>query len=254
MYIFFVTFLVLGGLSGCQSVERKDSPGALTYQNLSQLYRQTYLQRSSSLDVLPRMRAAQASLDAQDVDKELVTQSDTVIASAGRSNKGARNWFTLFAFDKYRNVSTRKFFFYMDENARVSPVGKRHWLVPWRSILVFHAEVMVGDVLTQSFSNEQQRRLAVVQSVTDHLRSDIQELGREQGGRYSSGMLTTSGMFMNQILRDALLELKKYPVFTAQLDSEKGVEFPTTNMGDGRLRVEVQGDKAVTYVEVGLLK
>ena len=57
---------------------------------------------------------------------------------------------------------------------------------------------------------------------------------------------------MNQVFRDALLELQRSPGLASNLTSANGVAFSQTSLDAGTLRMAIQDDVVVTHVEVGL--
>lgn len=244
--------LCLGlGLSGCSSTGGFLSPDALSYQELSSLYHETSLEHSNSLSLLRRMKAVQAQVDSKKVERQIVTQSATVIAASGRSRKGGKNWFTLVAFDKYSNTALRKYFFYMDEKAGVSPTGPKRYLIPARTVLVFDTEIQITDVLASPHVSEEQRKISVVKYLAQQLQRDIKQLSEEGDRMQGADIVGVNGMFMNQVLRDALNELRKFPVLTRQLHSTEGVEFENMNLESGRLQLEISGNYAFARVELG---
>jgi hypothetical protein len=248
-----LVFLSLGlaWLCGCSATSGYIPPGRLLYRDLSVLYYQTPLQQSGSLDVLRRMKAAQGTVDAKYVELDVITPSDRVIAASGRSYKGTKSWFTLMAFDKYNNTAQRKYFFYMDENASKPPLGSKKYLIPARTVLVFDVEAMVGEVLVSPHANEQARKIAVLNFLAMQLQRDIKQLGGDDAQMANADIVGVNGMFMNQVFRDAINEIRKYPVLTRELHMSPGVAFESMSLADGRIRLVLDGDRATARIEMG---
>jgi len=243
--------LGLGWLCGCSATSGYIPPSRLLYRDLSVLYYQTPLQQSSSLDVQRRMKGAQGTVDAKYVELEVITPSDGVIASSGRSHKGTKSWFTLVAFDKYSNTAQRKYFFYMDENASKPPLGSKNYLIPARTVLVFDVEAMVGEVLVSPHASEQARKVAVVNFLATQLQRDIKQLGGDDAQMANADIVGVNGMFMNQVFRDAINEIRKYPVLTRELHISPGVAFESMSLADGRIQLVLDGDRATARIEMG---
>lgn len=238
--------------SGCSSIGGYLPSGRLPYRDLSTLYHKTPLRQSSSLDILRRMKAAQGSVDAKHVEREAITQSDTVIASSGRSRKGTKSWFTLFTFDKYSNIGERKCFFYLDEKASRHPIRTSRYLVPARSVLIFDAQAHIGDVLSSPYASEPERMIAIIRFLAQQLQQDIQLLGVEDTQMRDADIVGVHGLFMNQVFRDILVEVKKFPVLTRQLQDPKGVTFKSLSLGGGTIKLKVDADLATVRIEMGL--
>lgn len=57
---------------------------------------------------------------------------------------------------------------------------------------------------------------------------------------------------MNQVFRDALLEIQRSPGLASRLADGDGVSFSQTSLDAGRVLMAVEDDVVVTHVEVGL--
>jgi hypothetical protein len=239
-----------GGWGGCASsgyIPQK----RLTYSDLSALYYQIPLKQSRSLDILRRMKSVQGTVDPKYVEREVITPSNAVIASSGRSVQARKSWFTLVAFDKYNNTARRKSFFYLDEKASRAPLGGKRYLIPSRTVLVYDTEALVGEVLAAPHANEQERKIAVVSYLAAQLQRDIAELAGEDARSRNADMVGVNGMFMNQVFRDAINELRKYPVLTRELQDKNGVAFENMSLADGRIRLALNNDLATARIELG---
>ncbi len=251
-YVLALLVLSSGWLCGCSSSSGYIPPGRLPYRELSALYYQIPLKQSRSLDILRRMKAMEGTVDAKYVEREVTTQGDAAIASSGRALQGSKSWFTLVAFDKYNNTAQRKYFFYMDEKAGVAPLGsKKRYLIPSRTVLVYDTEALVGEVLASPHANEQERKIAVVTYLAKQLQRDIQQLAGEDAQMRNADIVGVNAMFMNQVFRDAINELRQYPVLTRELHDKNGVAFENMSLTNGRIRLAVNSDRATARIEMG---
>jgi hypothetical protein len=239
-------FMLMGIVSGCSSVDRE-----LPYDKLSADYRQTPLQRSTTLDVMRTVEASQADLDRTRAGRHLVTQTDTIVASSGQTPEGFKSWFSLFAFDPGTLTATRKYFLCIDEKTSVSPTGTRRCLFPARRTLVFDSEVILSDGPVEG-ETEEARRITTIRRITRLLREDVQCATNNPPSTASNATLSACGALMNQVFRDALLELDRYPALARRLDSDQGMPFSHTSLDGGRIRLTMSNGVAVTQVEVGL--
>jgi hypothetical protein len=239
------------GLGGC-AVQKYIPAGPLPYEDLSRGYFQIALQKSSALEVIRTMQSLQGTVDPDHVGKALFSQSDTVSASSGRSKDSKKSWFTLCAFDQYDMKVMRKYFFYMDESALVTPTPPRRWLIPPRGTLVFDSALVISEVMEKPYASDAARSIAVLRYIAESLRDDVSVFDASSS-RSSSGndILAVSGMLMNQVLRSTLLELDKSPSLALQMHKQ-GMQFSHMTLNQGRIRLKVQGEAAVIRIELGL--
>lgn len=240
-----------GWLCGCSSSSGYVPAKRLPYRDLSVLYYEIPLEHSRSLDILRRMKGLKGTVDAKYVEREVITPGDAVIGSSGRSHQGTISWFTLVAFDKYNNTAQRKYFFYMHEKAARAPLASNRYLVPSRTVLVYDTEAMIGDVLAAPHANEQERKIAVVTYLARQLQHDAKRLAGDDAQMRNADIVGVHAMFMNQVFRDAINELRKYPVLTRELHEKDGVAFENMSLANGRIRLAVNGDRATARIEMG---
>ena len=240
------TFIFSCGLCGCSVVSHLQ-PEQHPREALSACYDQTKLKTSSTLDVLGKI---------QTLEGELVSQSDTIVASSGQGKKGYKNWFTMVAFDEYKMTAKRKYFFLIDEKARVSPTKLKRFLAAPRRGLVFDSQIVLGtEVLNKPYATDEAKQIAILRQVAASLREDISELsGNTNGPSQGNKMLTVSGMLINQAFEAALLELSKSPVLGKRLGDRSGVEFNHINLDKGQIRMVVEGDIVTVKIGLGLFR
>jgi hypothetical protein len=241
-YLFALIFVC--GLCGC-SVVRYFQPEQCPREELSASYDLTALKASSTLDVLGKIQSRK---------HELLSQSDTMVASSGEDKNGQRTWFTMVAFDEHTMVAQRKYFFLVDERAKVSPTKlKRFLAAPKRGLVLDSQVVLETDVLAKPYATEEAGQIAILKQVAQSLRNDIEELsGNADGPSQGNKMLTVSGLLMNQVFEMALLELNKSPVLAKRLSSKSGVEFNHVSFDKGNIWMFVEGDVVTVKIGLGL--
>ena len=241
---YLITLILLCGLCGC-SVVRHFQPEECPREELSASYDRTALKTSSTLDVLGRIQSR---------DHELLSQSDTMVASSGQNKNGYRTWFTMVAFDEHTMVAQRKYFFLVDERAKITPTMLKRFLVTPKRGLVFESQVVLEtEVLAKPYATEEAGQMAILRQVAERLRADIDDLsGNTDGPSQGNKMLTISGLLMNQVFEAVLLELHKSPVLAKRLSSQSGVEFSHISFDKGNIRMVVEEDIVTVRIGVGL--
>lgn len=237
-------FIFLCGLCGC-SVVRYFQPEQCPREELSASYDQTALKSSSTLDVLGKIQSLQ---------HELLSQSDVIVASSGQNKNDYRTWFTMVAFDEHTMIAKRKYFFLVDERAKISPTQLKRFLAAPRRGLVFDSQVVLeAEVLDKPYATEEAKHIAILRHVAKRLRKDIDELcGDTDGPSQGSKMLTVSGLLMNQLFGTVKLELDKSPVLAKRLSSKSGVEFNHISLDKGKIRMVVEDDIVTVKIGLGL--
>lgn len=238
-------------LSGC-GIKQFIPPGRLPYEQLTTTYRNTNLKQSTTLDVLRTIQSQQETLNPKYVGTELVNQSDTLVASSGQSKNKAKSWFTLFAFDEQAMTAKRKYFFCLDEETTVTPTTPQKVLFPPRKSLVFNSQIVLTDMPTQNYPSEQARDIALLKYIADNLSNDVRYFDaashRSENGNH---ILAVSGMFMNSVFQQALLQLDQSPSLAFDL-GRNGLVFDHSTLNKGRVQMILQGDILVSRVEIGL--
>ncbi len=238
--------MVMAILSGCSPADRESS-----FQRLYADYRRIPLDQSTTLDVVRTLQASQADLDRTYPGRHLVTQTDTVVASSGRSSEGLKSGFSLFAFDPGTLTAIRKYYLCIDEKTSVLPTGPGRCLFPPRRTLVFDCEVMLQGGAVEG-QTEEARRIATIRLIARALREDVQRATFDPASTGFDATLSACGALMNQVFRDALVELDRFPALARRLNSNAGMPFSHTSLDGGRIRLTVRDGMAIAQVELGL--
>jgi hypothetical protein len=237
---------------GCSMHKAFFPPGTLPYKDIAATYHSASIKQSSTLDVLRTMQTQQGLLDPEHVGRELISQSDTLVASSGQSKDLRKSWFTLFSFDEQSMTANRKYFMCLDENTLVTPSEPQKSLYFPRKTLVFNSQLVVTDLVNQDFDNEQARDIALLKSIARNLRSDITYFdGSTRISENGNHIMTCIGLYMNTVFQQALRELDRSPYLANDL-GHQGLIFDHMTLNKGRIQMILQGDVLVSRVEMGL--
>jgi len=219
-------------LCGCSAVDYfKPEKPPYDYE-LASSYRQTVLRVSSSADVFGTIHRP---------DYEDLSQSKSVIGSLGQKKKGHEIWFNIVAFDENTLTAQRKYFFVVDEKPKAISLS------PKRS-LVFDSEMVLPvEFLAEPYTNENARRIAMLNYIQDKMRGDVAELEPD------NKMFGICGAIINQTLATVLLKLDESPVLASGLDGTEGVRFDHITLGKGTIRLRVVGGTAIMNIKIGSL-
>lgn len=209
-------------LTGCQMTVNK---GAIFTR-----YDQVKLKASASSEVLATILHS---------DKELLSQSDSVVASWGHNRKASVLWFTAVAFDEEELTAVRKYALVADE------ITKDFYVKPAQK-LRFDADVVIGiEVLDAAYANDNERRIAV-------LREAMRAFGRDMNVLTPDSKVLESGvMAANQALHSVMHMVEQSPAFAVRMSEVKGLEFQHISLGPGRVQVLIDNDIAKIRIKVG---
>jgi len=238
--------ILLAGCSAVSSPAAAQSRQLSEEQELSAPYDQITLKKSLTLDALPKIRRLQIEPGSLLAETETVSHSDRVVASLGQSPDGYSTWFNMVTFHEYRLNVIRKCFFAVDDRAgslRTRP----------RRGLRFDCEMVLGkEVLGESYTSENARRIAILRYVLNSIRKDIKELGDDVDvpGQYNK-KLDVCGMLINQMFETVLVKLEASPVLAMRLSRAGGAEFDHINFDKGTVRMVAADDTVAVKVRFG---
>lgn len=207
-------------------------------KDLSATYDQIKVHKSLTLDVLPKIESSK---------DELLSQSESVVASLGQSKNGYKTWFTMVAFHEYELSVIRKYFFVVDERVRNR--------FRFRQGLRFDCVMALEkEMLNRSYGAESAGQVVILKYVLDNLRRDINELGGNiDMPSQDNKMLDISAMLIKQILETITFKLGKSGVLAARLSDPRGVEFDHINFGKGRIQMVIENDIVTIKMRLGAL-
>ena len=158
---------------------------------------------------------------------ELLSQSKTVLVSAGVKKDAYKRWFNMVGFDENDLVATRKYMLLVDETPKIL------FKEPWPGLRFRVEMTLPSKVLEEPYANENERRIAVVRYIHEKFREDMQTV------RADSEILESSGMMINQAFETVAVELKHSPAFAKYLGRPEGLEFDHINLDKAKMRLFV---------------
>ena len=195
-------------------------------------YYQTKLKTSSAADVLAMIHMP---------EHELLSQSKSVVASAGQKKKGYKTWFNMVAFDENELTARRKYLFVADERP------KTLFVEPWESLRFDCEMVLEREVLDKPYANESARRIAILKQVLENFRKDIGELSQD------NKVLVVSKMLVNQALEATLVKLDSSPALAIRLSEPDGIVFSHMSFDKGKTRMVIGDDVVTVKTRLGSL-
>ena len=206
-------------------------------KELSATYDQTKIEKSLTLDVLPRIGQSK---------NELLSQSDSVVASLGRSKAGYKSWFTIVTFHEYELSVIRKYFFIVDEKVEkrlTKGLGFR-----------FDCEMLLDKEEIDKIRNTKElQQIAVLKRMRDNLSSDVAELAGGTDTPRSAGGLDVNVLLIKQVFETILRGLDRSPVLATRISDPNGLGFDHINFGEGKVRVWAEGNVAAVKIRIGAL-
>jgi hypothetical protein len=254
MLLSSVFYLLSFSLCGC-SIGQYGQPKEIFYEELAACYNRIRLRATSSLDVLEMLH--KPSYELEPGSTELLSQSDTAVASLGQGKNGYKTWFTVVVFNEQNMTAERKYFYLVDEKVKTSPTRFGRFLIPADQGLIFDGQVVLpAEVLQKPYMTEEAEQIAILKQVAEGLRKDTDELSKAVANETSQGnqKLAVSGMFVNQIFKTVLLELDKSPALARNLSNKSGVQFDHINFDKGRIRMTVDGRVVTVKIKLGYFK
>jgi hypothetical protein len=195
-----------------------------------QSYYQTELKTSTTADVLAMINLPKY---------ETLSQSTSVIASAGEKKKGYKTWMKMVAFDENKLTAERKYLFMIDERPKIL------FTEPWEGLRFDCQMVLGGDVLDKPYSNENAKRIAMLRQVLENTRKDIDEI------RKDNKTADTCGILINQAISSVLVRLDASPAEAAKLSDPAGLSFKHTNLDRGKIGMTMADDIVTVKIRLG---
>lgn len=216
-------------LSGCSVVEYFRREGPPYDRELYESYGRTLLRTSSSVDVLTTIHRS---------EREVLSQSKSVIASAGQKKKGRKIWLNMVAFDEDEPTARRKYILIVDDRPNLMQDARKS--------LSFDCEMILErDVLDEPYANENARRIAILRQVLKYARDDIDKVGSD------NKTLDISGMLIKQALGIALVRLDSSAVLASKLSEPAGLDFNHISLGKGKIQTLLEYDIVKVKMRLG---
>lgn len=219
LFVFCAMFFT----TGCQTTPK--------YESIFERYYLTTLNVSNSSDVISAIR--------DDEGAELVSQSQSVVASWGEKKNTSIIWFNAIAFNEDDMTAVRKYGFVVDEKA------KSYYVLSVLNMR-FDAELIMGpDVLDAPYADANAKKIAVLREVLKKFKEDAAQVTGD------SQVLFSSSAMVNQVLERILYQLDHSPALAARFERMEGMKFDQMNFGDGRVRMLIEGNLIKLKFKVG---
>ncbi|MFC1737438.1 hypothetical protein ACFL1G_00110 [Planctomycetota bacterium] len=217
-------------LNSCAVVEFITPEGPPSDQQLVNNYQKVMLRTSSAADVLVTINLP---------EYELLSQSKSVIASAGEKKKGYKKWCNIVAFDENTLAAKRKYLCITDERP------KALFADPWERLQLSCELIQSEDVLDKPYADENAALIAVLRQVLTDFQNDIKEVGSD------NEVLAVFKMMVNQAVTTALQRLEDSPAEAALLSTTEGLQFEHISFDKGNIRMMFDGDIVIIDLQLG---
>ena len=161
-------------LGGCSTVSPWARSRQLSYQaKLSAPYDQIKVKQSIIHDTVPKIQRLQDELESGFAEAELISHGENVVVSLGQSKDGYQTWFNMVTFQEKELNAVRKYFFFVDDEARSFQLSPNQGLR-------FDCEMVIGEeMLAEPGTPENARRIAMLRNILDNFHKDINELSED---------------------------------------------------------------------------
>jgi len=217
-------------MTGCSVVNFIKPAGAPSYEQIYAVYNAIHVKKSTSADVLSAMGRP---------EYETLSQSKTIIASAGKGKEGFKTWFNMVTFDENELIAKRKYVFISDEKP------KQLFAEPWEGVDFDCKMALPKDVLEQPYANESAKRIAILKEVVKETRKDTQDIGAD------NKIIATGGMIVGQALDNLVAQLEESPTLAGKLSEQNGFEFELTTYDKGRIIMDSSDDTVKVALRLG---
>ncbi len=174
-----------------------------------------------------------------DNEKELLSQSQSVVASYGQKKDAAELWFNMVAFDEAKFTAVRKYAFLVDESTGPFVIAKK------RKLRFDARSVVDARVMAEPFDNENARNIAILTDLSGKFSDDISQL------TFDSTDLQSAAMLMKHVFNTVLRKLDDSPAAAVRLAGEAGMEFDHMNLGKGHIRMVRSNDIVSIKIKIG---
>ena len=159
-------------------------------------YSSAVLKSSTSADILNII---------QEGEKELVSQSESVVASWAQAQGGSVLWFNMVAFDEEELTAVRKYGFLANEKV------KSFHVFPTKKLRFDVEAVLDTEIIEEPYANENERRIKILKVILESFNKDMLQISMD------SQVLRSSSMMAKQVLNIILVQLDQSPALAARL-------------------------------------
>jgi hypothetical protein len=232
---FVVSMLAAAFFAGCgieEPLERVAKEPKPYTNRLPDAYKNMELKQTTSAEVLENIKLHK---------KELISQSESVVACWDEKKKTYQFWVTMAAFDEEDSTVARKYFLAVDEK-------------PWHlhnegQKMRFDCQMILDEkTLAEPYASENEKRIAIVKKMLDITRDDFLEV------RKDSKVVDTGAMMTNQTIERILYVLSQSPQLATRLVEEGGMDFDHSTLDAGRVRLILCKNVAILKIRIGSVK
>lgn len=191
-------------------------------------YRLTWLGMTNSATVLDQIQTR---------EKEVISQSESVIGCYGEDTERQKAWFNVVAFDEEKLTATRKYF--------LSSYDKpKEWFI-LKEKLRFDAELMIpAAVMDEPYTSSNIKRIEILDTIRKTYNADMVQL--EPDNRKMANI----GLLVNQTINTVIVSLKESPAFAEMLEMFEGYDFDHPTLGEGKIRMVIDDDRDIVKVKI----
>jgi hypothetical protein len=224
--------LLFAFISGCYVVEFFTPEGPPSNQQLFDNYQSVELMTSNAADVLATINLP---------EYELLSQSRSVIASAGQKKKGQKQWMNTVAFDEDTMTAKRKYLVIVDERP------KALFAQPWERLTLHCQLALDQEFLNEPYANENAFRTETLKQIANQFTNDMKEVSSDNEVVYTSQLL------VNQALTTILQRLQDSPAEASLLSTIEGMTFEHISFDKGQVHMIIEGSIAKVELHMGSL-
>lgn len=197
-------------------------------ENLNLPYRTTNLGKSTSAEILEVM---------VNNATEVLSQSESVVASYGSDHNRQKAWFNMVSFDEEKLTAKRKYFLSSYDNPK-------EWFV-LKEALRFDAEMFIDRaILDDAYANADAKRIAILKEIRRKYNQDIQEVTKYHRD------LGNIGMLANQSMNIVLTEFELNPSYAEQMEYFEGFDFDHPTLDEGKIRMVIDQGRGIVKLKI----
>jgi hypothetical protein len=170
---------------------------------------------------------------------ELLSQSRSVIASAGEKKKGYKQWVNMVAFNEDLLTANRKYLFIVDERP------KALFAKPWERMTLDCKMVLDEEIVNKPYANENEYRIGTLEQISNQFTNDIKEVSSD------NEVIYTSQLLVNQAFSTILQVLQDSPAQASLLSTSEGMKFEHGSFDKGRIRMIIDQNIATVELQAG---
>jgi len=174
---------------------------------------------------------------------ELVSQSKSVVACWGEKKDTSQFWTTMIAFNEENYTVARKYFMAVDEG----PFHLHNESQNFR----FDSQIVLDEkTLSETYTSENERRIAILKKVFEYTRDDFVEVRQE------SRVLNQGAMMSNQMFERIFYVLKESPALAERMAEPNGMDYKSMVFDKSRIGLYIDdvNNVVTTKIRMGDVK